>query len=162
MGVVAKNRSGLDLFDPAALLEAWSRGYDLQRSLFRIYRSPAEVPQIERRLADQREALSGRCALTLWSGAHHLLELEAAPPRLAVYWPGKPEQLAQALDLSERKGMTPVFVFQPYDESLLWGSRETSEHLTVVHPLQLYLDLCSGDKEELELADSVRSCLLPW
>ena len=64
--------------------------------------------------------------------------------------------------MSKRKGQTPVFVFQPYDESLLWGATETRDHLSVVHPLQLYLDLCSGDKEELELAESVRSRLLPW
>ena len=162
MGMVVKSHAGLDLFAPAELLEAWSQSYDLRRSPFRIYRSPAQVPEIETRLADQREALSGRWALTLWPGAHHVLALENRLPRVALYFSGRPEQLAQALGLSKRKGQTPVFVFQPYDESLLWGATETRDHLYVVHPLQLYLDLCSGDKEELELAESVRSRLLPW
>jgi len=162
MGVVAKSHAGLDLFTPAALLDAWSQSYDLQRSPFAIYRSSAEVAEIEERLVNQWEALSGRWALTLWSGAHHVLALEATSPRLALYWSGRPEQLAQALDLGKRGGKTPVFVFQPYDESLLWGASETGEHLPVVHPLQLYLDLCSGDAEEMELAEGVRSRLLPW
>lgn len=162
MGMVVKSRAGLDLFRPAALVDAWSQSYDMLRSPFCIYRSDAEVPEIERQLADQREALSGRWALTLWSGAHHVLALEAAPPRLAMYWSGKPAQLAQALDLSERNGKTPVFVFQPYDEGLLWQVREAEGRLSVVHPLQLYLDLCSGDAEELALAERVRSGLLPW
>jgi len=162
MGTVTKGRSGLELLGPAALLEAWSHSYDLQRSSFCLYRSWAQVPEIERRLADQRKALAGRWALTLWPGAHHLLGLEDAPLRLALYWSGKPERLAQALNLSERGGKTPVFVFKPYDGSLLWGSRRTSGRLTAVHPLQLYLDLCSGDAEELDLARRVRSALLPW
>ena len=162
LGMVTKSRAGLELFAPTALLEAWSQSYDLRRSAFSIYRSPAEVPEIEGRLVDQREALSGRWALTLWSGAHHALALESTLPRLAVYWSGRADQLAQALDLTARRGKTPVFVFRPYDESLLWGVKETSGHLSIVHPLQLYLDLCSGDTEELELAESVRSRLLPW
>jgi len=162
MEVVTKGRSGLELLAPAALLEAWSQSYDLQRSLFRVYRSWAQVPELERRLADQRKSLGGRWALTLWSGAHHLLSLEETPPRLAVYWSGKLEGLAQALGLSEHGGRTLIFVFRPYDESLLWGARKTGRRLTSVHPLQLYLDLCSGDAEELGLAGRVRSALLPW
>jgi len=161
-GIVTKSRAGLDLFAPSALLDAWSQSYDLRRSPFCIYRSPAQVPEIESQLADQREALAGRWALTLWSGAHHVLELETRPPRLALYWLGKPAQLARALGLSEHEGRVLVFVFQPYDESLLWGASESGEHLPVVHPLQLYLDLCSGDAEELALAERVRSRLLPW
>ena len=162
MGVLTKGRTGLDLFDAGGLLEAWAQGYDLRRSAFRVYRFEAEVADLEARLVEQREALGGRYALTLWSGARLLLAREDTSPHLALYWLGKPDQLAKNLGLCQEGGKTPVFVFQPCDESLLWGASEMSEGLFVVHPLQLYLDLGSGDAEELRLAKQVRERLLPW
>lgn len=162
MGAAAKNRSGLSLLSPGALLEAWAQSYDLRRNAFCTYRSWADVAEIEARLASHQEALGGPCVLTLWSGAHHLLQEEGKAPRLALYYQGKPEQLARALHLSPDQGKIFVFIFQPYDESLLWKATEMGNHLTVVHPLQLYLDLISGDEEELRLAQRVRERLLPW
>jgi len=162
MGVVAKNRGGLGLLRPGALLDAWAQSYDLRRNAFCIYRSMAGVSELETRLVGDGQALGGRPVLTLWSGAHHLLQEESDAPRLALYWQGKPESLAQTLELSSDEGKTFVFVFQPYDESLLWGITEEHGRPAVVHPLQLYLDLASGDEEELHLAQRVRKRLLPW
>lgn len=162
MGHVAKHRSGLSLLSPKALLEAWAQSYDLRRSAFCVYRSWADVSQIEARLAGYPQAQGGAWALTLWSGACHLLREESRAPRLALYYQGQPEQLAQELHLSPDQGKTFVFVFQPYDESLLWKASELGNRLAVVHPLQLYLDLSSGDEEELRLAQRVRERLLAW
>lgn len=162
MGLVAKHRAGLSLLSPKALLETWTQSYDLRRSAFCIYRSWAEVAQIEARLANYPQAPGGAWALTLWSGAYHLLQEESRAPRLALYYQGQPEHLATELHLSPDQGKTVVFVFHPYDESLLWKATEARNHLTVVHPLQLYLDLSSGDEEELRLARRVRERFLGW
>ncbi|MHB1296769.1 MAG: type IV toxin-antitoxin system AbiEi family antitoxin [Anaerolineae bacterium] len=160
--LLRKTRAGLTVYNPAALLAAWAQSYDLRRSPFRIYRSWADVRELERRIVDQGEACEGKLALTLWSAAYHLLDEENALPRLALYWDGAPEELAQCLHLSEEKGRTHIFVFQPYDASLFWGATKMENGLTVVNPVQVVLDLGSGDEEELHLAQRVRERLLPW
>lgn len=161
-GSVSKGRSGTDVYDPAALLEAWAERYDLRRSPFRTYRSWANIVALERRLVEHRETLEAQCALTLWSGAYDLLGWSSPTPRLALYWTGDPEMLARGLNLTEDQGKAYVFVFQPYDKSVLWGAKAGKSGLPVAHPVQLYLDLSSGDDEEVLLAQRVRERLLPW
>ncbi len=160
-GWVAKTRQGVSLLDAKGLLEAWANVYDLRNSPFIAYRAWDDPAILERRLV-QNKGLAGHYALTLWSGAHHLLGEVETPGHMALFWRGAPEDLAQALRLSRDVGKGYVFVFQPYDESLLWGAVQTAEGLMVAHPLQLYLDLGSGDERELALAQRVREALLPW
>jgi len=162
LGAVYKGRKGVSLQDPAALLDAWAEGYDLRASPFIAYRTWLDAAQFEQELARRREALAARYALTLWSAARYLLGDAETPAYVSLYWRGDPALLARALNLSPDVGKTYVFCFQPYDESLLWGRQETREGLGVVHPMQLYLDLNSGEEREAALAQRVRERLLPW
>jgi len=163
--LVTKGREGVTLADPGGLLDTWGESYDLRRSGFHIYRSWWRVEELEQRLASRATA-HGRSALTLWSGAGHVLVEDGSSPlsvpRLAFYWQGKLEPLVEVLNLDEVKGRTYVFVFEPYDDSVLWNARPAEGNLEVVHPVQLCLDLGSGDDMELELAQRVRSTLLGW
>jgi hypothetical protein len=160
-GLVVKSRSGLELFDPARLLDLWTERYDLRRSPLRTYRARGDVAQVEARLARQRAYLGERYALTLWSGAHQYLGGVGAD-NVALYWVDQPDDLVNLLGLHADLGSTYVFVFQPYDPSLLWEAKVSAAGLRSVHPLQLYLDLGSGDEQELELGRRVRERLLPW
>jgi len=159
--LVTKGRKGLSVTDSGRMLETWAESYDLRRSAWHIYRSWWGVEELEQRLA-QRCAAHGRGALTLWSGAGHLLAEGPSAPRLAFYWQGDLEPLIEIMNLDEVKGRTYVFVFEPYDDSVLWETRRIDGDLEVVHPVQLYLDLGSGDDPELELAHRVRANLLGW
>ncbi|MBN1401349.1 MAG: hypothetical protein JXA74_10965, partial [Anaerolineae bacterium] len=162
LGVVTKGRNGMDLFDPTGLLDMWSRHYDLKRNPFRIYRSQRSLSDLMARLVSRHDQFLNRYVLTLWTGANALLAEPERVSRLALYWMGSPEALVRALGLNEERGGTYVFVFQPYDESVYWGRRETGQQLLVAHPLQLFLDLNSGDQAELDLAQTVRERLLIW
>ncbi|MEA3408528.1 MAG: type IV toxin-antitoxin system AbiEi family antitoxin [Chloroflexota bacterium] len=161
-GFVTKNRSGLDLFDAGALLEAWSESYDIHRNTLRTYRAEASVSDLATRLAEQRDDLRDQYALTLWSGADRLLRQNRTTLHLALYWAGAVDHLLQRLQLSEDRGETYVFVFRPYDESLIWERKETEHGLLIAHPLQIYLDLASGDEQEQKLAGRLRARLLPY
>jgi len=161
-GFVTKDRSGLDLFDAGALLEAWSESYDIHRNTLRTYRAEISVSGLATRLAEQRYDLGDPYALTLWSGADRLLRQNRTTLHLALYWAGTADQLVRRLQLSEDKGQTYVFVFCPYDESLIWERKETEHGLLIAHPLQVYLDLASGDKKEQILAKRLRARLLPY
>ena len=159
--LITKGRGGLNVANPRVLLEAWAESYDLRRSAWHIYRSWWGVQELEQRLA-QRCSAHGRSALTLWSGAGHLLAENPAAPRLAFYWQGDTQPLIEIMNLDEAKGRTYVFVFEPYDDSVLWETRRIDGGLEVVHPVQLYLDLGAGDDAELALAQRVRAGLLGW
>ncbi len=161
MGAVSKSRKGVSLFNPADLLLKWAASYELRRSPFRTYRSDLSVAEIETALAVlEREGL-GRHALTLWSGAHHLLDDDTTRTRqVASYWTGDFCDLEEPLGLGD-SGQVTVFVFQPYSDGVLWEATER-DALIVVHPIQLYLDLGAGDERELALAERVRERLLPW
>lgn len=161
-GVLTKERTGVTLVKPGEMLDAWAQQYDLRRSVMRIYRAWDDVTGVERRLMGHRAELEGRYALTLWSGAGPLLGDEPQPAHVALYVRGPVEPVVRALNLSPDVGRTLVFIFQAYDEALLWGSGSTLAGLMVASPLQLYLDLGSGDDRELALAQRVRSRLLPW
>lgn len=161
-GYVTKDRSGLDLFDAGALLEAWSESYDIHRNTLRTYRTQTSVGNLATYLANQRDELTDSYALTLWSGADRLLRQNRTSLHLALYWAGAADQLVRRLQLSEDEGETYVFVFHPYDESLIWERKATEHGLFIAHPLQIYLDLASGDRDEQALAARLRSRLLPY
>lgn len=160
-GWLGKTRQGVSLLDAKGLLDAWANVYDLRNSPFIAYRAWEDWAILEQRLAGNKD-FAGRYALTLWSGAYHLLPGVETPAHMALFWRGALEELAQVLRLSRDVGKGYVFVFQPYDESLLWGAVKTAEGLAVAHPLQVYLDLGSGDERELALAQRVREALIPW
>ena len=162
MGAVTKERSGLDLFDPRRLLEAWSQSYDLRNNALATYRSALSPEEIQRILIEERAHLRHRYALTLWSAAQlRLPNMRQRTAYVALYWKDGVDELVDILHLNAEQGSTYVFCFQPYDDSLLWGM-EALNGLYVVHPLQLYLDLASGDDSEVRLAQRVRETLLDW
>lgn len=161
-GLVEKGRQGVSLTQPVRLLDAYAEHYDLQQNKMHTYRAWRRVPQLLQHLAGEAERLQGGYALTLWSAAHRLLQRQDEPPHLALYWNGSLDLLANILRLDEKVGRTYVFIFQPYDESLLWDARQTPDRLRFVHPLQLYLDLRCGDQTEQLLAQRVRTRLLGW
>jgi hypothetical protein len=159
LGAVSKSRRGLAVHDPTALLDAWAEGYDLRRNPFVIYRTRLAVEAIEGRLRDRG---GEEYALTLWSGMRQLLGEAERPKTVSLFWVGEMGAVESLLQLSRRGAPNYVFVFQPYDESLLWGAAVNDAGLRVVHPLQLYLDLGSGDEQEMALAQRVREALLPY
>jgi hypothetical protein len=162
IGAVTKDRSGLDLFDPRRLLDTWSQSYDLRNNNLATYRSALSPGEIQRILIEERAHLRHRYALTLWSAAQvRLPNMRQRTAYVALFWKDSVDELVNILHLDAEKGSTYVFCFQPYDDALLWGM-EALDGLYVVHPLQLYLDLASGDDSEVRLAQRVRETLLDW
>ncbi len=160
LGGVLKGRNGLSVMDPGLLLDAWSDRYDLRRSPFRTWRSDKDAELLQVELGSLRLSGDERYALTLWSGAQRLLPFDEPTNHLALYWSGEPPALAQRLRLSESVGRTAVFVFTPYDEGVFWEARRCRDGAIAAHPLQLYLDLASGDEKEVLLAQRVRERFL--
>ncbi len=160
LGLLVKGRAGLSVMDPDALLDAWSEEYDLHRSLFQVWRSDRDAGVLQDELGSWSLSSGAMHALTLWSGAQRLLPFDSAAPHLALYWDGDQAALAERLRLSATHGRTMVFVFRPYDQAVFWEAKRYRNGSVVAHPLQLYLDLASGDKDEVALAQRVRERFL--
>jgi hypothetical protein len=160
IGGIIKGRTGLSVLSPGLLLDAWTDRYDLRRSPFRAWRSDKDAGLLQIEMGGMRLQHHEHCALTLWSGAQRLLPFEESTNHVAMYWSGEPEALAERLRLSDSKGRTVVFVFQAYDEGVFWEAKRYRDGVTVAHPLQLYLDLASGDEKEMLLAQRVRERFL--
>ncbi|MHB1355840.1 MAG: hypothetical protein ACYCZF_07665 [Anaerolineae bacterium] len=160
-GIVTKTRKGVTLFDAQALLEAWEKVYQLNKSPYQVYHTSASASQVLDRIRSLPLKEPDDWALTLWSGALHLLDEAPEEARLALYWAGDVAECAERLHLGRAIGDTIILVFQPYDSSVLWQTTVLTTGVRVVNPLQLYLDLTSGDAEELGLARRVRSGFLP-
>jgi hypothetical protein len=160
MGMLIKGRGGLSVMDADMLLDAWSEKYDLKRSPFQTWRSDKDADLLQVELGSLSLEPEEKYALTLWSGVQRLLPFDAAMPHLAVYWSGDQRSLAERLRLSSSRGRTVVFVFTPYDDGVFWDARRYRDGATVAHPLQLYLDLASGDESEVSLAQRVRERFL--
>ncbi|MHB9033296.1 MAG: hypothetical protein ACYC6L_09635 [Anaerolineae bacterium] len=156
IGAVTKTRRGISLFNPALLQETWLKAYKINRNPFQVLRCKPNGVTV----GDLSKLNSPNWALTLWSGAAVLLGETVPLNRMAFYWFGSIPALMDRLHLGQESGEMTVFVFQPTDPSLLWESKEFLGGIRVVNPLQLYLDLASGDEEELELARRVRSRFL--
>ena len=160
MGLMIKGRSGLSVMDADALLDTWSEQYDLRRSMYQTWRSDKDPGLLQEELGSLSLAPDEMHALTLWSGANRLLPFDGSAPHLAVYWSGDQGALAERLRMTPSRGRTMVFVFTPYDEGVFWESRRYRDGTVVAHPLQLYLDLASGDKSEVALAQRIRERFL--
>jgi len=160
MGLLLKGRTGLTVMDGEALLDAWSEQYDLRRSLFQVWRSDKDPGLLQEELGSLTRGAERLHALTLWSGAQRLLPFDGSVAHLALYWSGEQRELAERLRLTPARGRTMVFVFSPYDEGVFWEARRYRDGSIVAHPLQLYLDLASGDEDEVRLAQRIRERFL--
>ena len=159
-GVVTKTRKGVALFNPRALLETWEKSYHFSRNPYQVYRTSVSAGKVVDRVKALPIKQPDDWALTLWSGAFELLKETPEEARLGMYWAGDVAECAERLHLGRVIGDTVVLVFQPYDLSVLWQTTALTNGVRVVSPLQLYLDLASGDAEELALARRVRSRFL--
>lgn len=155
LGAIVKSRKGIALLDPTCLLDAWVKSYRINRNPFLAYYGSATRFSVQ----DLARYGSSDWGLTLWSGAAVLLGETLPRARMAFYWTGDINKLVERLHLSRDKGDMLVLIFQPTDESLMWETRTYLGDIRVVNPLQLYLDLASGDEEELELARKIRKFL---
>jgi hypothetical protein len=162
LGAVSKTRQGASLFDPRILLAAWEKAYQVSRNPFQVFRTAEAAQGVIGRIKALQVTVPQDWALTLWSGAAALLGGAPKEMRLGLYWTGDIAECAERLHLERETGDTVVYIFHPYDPSILWQATIRADGAKIVNPLQLYLDLASGDAEELELARRVRSKFLSF
>jgi len=135
------------------LITEWAKNYRIERSITRDYYSLQPIPVMEAEAAEASRRIGVRLAFSGFSGA-----VRFAPAvryqRVTAY------VLGEVLPLMDRLGLKPVStganvtLIEPYDEGVLYGTREV-EGAPVVCPVQLYLDLSRTKGRGEEAASAI-------
>ena len=132
---------GLRSFDRAVLplIKEWSENYRLKRSASADFYSMKPIPETESLLVMAANELGGDLGFTAFSGGARLQPV-VRYQRVAAYYLGNSEQLAERAGLKRVDSGPNVTLLSPYDEGLLYGIQQIDQ-APVVSPVQLYLDL---------------------
>ena len=159
-GLVARDATGaVRAADPPRLLDAWRERYRFDRHRLRAGTVAARSGvELTRRIgtvfgsADVRHAFTGLAAAWGWDGF-------ASFRTVAVYGDTWPERSLDDLGFVEEPRGANLWVITPDDEGVFHGGA-TRDGVSLVHPVQTYLDLGAQAERASEAADHLRTHVL--
>lgn len=149
---LARGPGGFSLSEPAKLLAEWAANYDYERNTVQDFFSLDPIPQIESKLVDVCQD-SCKYALTGFSAAARMAPM-VRYQRATAYVIGSLDEVAGRMGLRRVTSGANVSLIKPYDEGVLWGSKEVDGAI-VVFALQAYLDLLNFRGRGEEAAEAV-------
>jgi hypothetical protein len=139
--------------DPTRLLREWSEHYAPARTGESHFEIGGPLFDAERRLADACKGLNVPYALTQFSGAFRITD-SVRLRRATIYLEDRVEEVLSSLKWPRVERGGKVTIWRPYDVSVFWGTRQV-DGMTVVSPLQLYLDLVAAGEEGHAAAETI-------
>lgn len=139
---------GFSLRNPEILLKEWSENYSFRKNQVHQFYTLDRLIDFEHRLGEVCNQESIRYGLTGFSGAaRHAPAVRYQ--RAMAYINGDMDRLILLLGLKPVQTGANVSLLIPYDEGVYYGSQEV-DGISVIHPIQIYLDLkgISGRGEE--------------
>lgn len=131
--------AGLLLKDPESLLSEWSKNYNSRKNVPRSYYTLKSIAELEDDLAKTCEGEGTTYALTGFSGAARYAP-SVRYQRVMAYVSRDVESIAKILSLKEVASGANVTLFTPYDEGVLYDTRQI-DGICIASPVQIYLDL---------------------
>jgi hypothetical protein len=150
---ILKKQEGFVISAPEQLLSEWSENYTFRRNKIRNFYSLKSVSEIEADLADICNKKGLNYALTGFSGAARLAPA-VRYKRGFAYLDGSDEDIPMLLGLKEVPSGANVTLLIPYDEGVLYGTREFAG-IRIASPVQIYLDLIGFRGRGEEAADAI-------
>lgn len=151
------DKGGLRLTQPENVLRDWGDQYAYDRNLSFDFYSAADPRETESRLARYLSQKGFRYAFTSFS-AHALLIPEADYSRVSAYIDTDMDtdvaRTAKDLSLKPVLKGASVTLLMPHDDGVFFGARE-KEEITVVSPIQAYLDVKSSGDEGMAAAEDL-------
>jgi hypothetical protein len=146
---VREESQGLRLSEPGSLLHNWAENYDGRRHHARDFYSMESVEELEGRLATEGPS----CALTGLSGAARMAPF-VRYQRATAYVSGSVDNVAQRLGAREVSSGAILRLIEPCDDGVFYGVHDV-DGVSVVSPVQLYLDVRSTPGRGEEAADAL-------
>lgn len=131
--------NGIELTRPGKLVVDWAAVWARRREHLKSYFTLARLADAERQMADFARQRDRQFALTGAAGAWRLAPM-VRYNRTQAYWQGDPDELAKALGLKATEAGANVQIMAPRDDGVFFDKEEV-DGVSVVSPLQLYLDL---------------------
>jgi hypothetical protein len=131
--------AGLLLKDPESLLSEWSENFNSRKNAPKNYYTLKSIAEMEADLAKTCEGEGTAYALTGFSGAARYAP-SVRYQRVMAYVSRDVESIAKILSLKEVASGANVALFTPYDEGVLYGTRQI-DGICIASPVQVYLDL---------------------
>jgi hypothetical protein len=152
----------IQVADPALLLEAWREGYHLQTKVWRRFHLPARSgEELQTQVVKAFASRTLPYALTGLAAAWAYTRF-AAFRLVSLYVPTlEGEDLLRRLGGEETERGANLWLMVPKDEGTLHLVRDL-EGVSVVSPLQAFLDLKDHPERASEAAEALRSEFLPW
>lgn len=135
---LTRTEAGLLIDAPAQLLAEWRANYRFSRSAARNYYTLKSVTEIEGDLAQICQRQNIRYALTGFSAAARYAP-SVRYQRAMAYVEKDMDQVASLLSLKEVSSGANVTLLHPYDEGVMYASRQWDE-VQIAAPIQVYLD----------------------
>lgn len=145
--------NGFSLTQPLELLKEWSENYNYRRNRIAEYYTMLGVSDFEYRLGEVCAQRNIRYSLTGFSGAARLAPM-VRYQRAMAYIQGNLDRLKTELEIKPVTSGANVMLLTPYDEGVLYGSRDMAG-LRVVSPVQVYLDLIGYRGRGVEAAEAI-------
>jgi hypothetical protein len=136
---ITSGDAGFLLNAPELLLAEWAENYDFRKNPARNYYTLKTISEFEADLAIVCDELGIPYALTGFSAAARYAP-SVRYQRSMAYVSRNVDEIAGGLSLKEVSSGANVTIMTPYDEGLLYGSRQI-DGIRVAAPVQAYLDL---------------------
>ena len=152
-GWIAEGDKGFRLTHPQDLLKDWAENYTYRKNTVRDFYSMKHTAEIEEALSHACRELGITYAFAGFSGACRIAP-SVRGQRVMLYVSAIPKALLDHVGLKEVPSGANVNLMIPYDEGVYYGAREV-EGLTIVCPVQLYLDLKAHRGRGEEAAEAI-------
>ncbi len=139
--LLKKEPAGFKVTDPERLLMKWSEKYSVRKNVWSDYYLPADVSEIEGKIAKSLDEQNQRYAFSLFSAARKVAPF-ARYQRVFVYLDDDPSRLVEDLGMKQVDSGPNVTLLEPYDEGVFYGGKQIDGQY-IVGMIQLYLDLAS-------------------
>ena len=145
--------AGLLLNDPDSVLADWSGNINFKKNIPKNYYTLKSIAEIEADLAKTCEAGGIAYALTGFSAAARYAPA-VRYQRAMAYVSRDVEKIAEILALKEVTSGANVTLLIPYDEGVLYGTRQIGG-ICIASPVQVYLDLIGVKGRGEEAAEAI-------
>jgi hypothetical protein len=152
---------GLQLHNPANLLDEWRDHYRFKRNRAARFYSPLDLDTLK----DRFRSLGPHCGqLGRWGAlasftAASVLAPYVRQPRFFAYWRGERAALDAALELKPVDSGDNVVIYDPYDDGVFYPFEGVADAVT--GPLQTYLDVSASPARGEDAAEAIRERYLP-
>ncbi len=152
---------GLQLHNPANLLDEWREHYSFRRNRAARFYSPLDLDTLKERFRSlgPHDGQPRRWGALASFTAASVLAPYVRQHRFFAYWRGERAAIETALELTPVDSGDNVVIYDPYDDGVFYPFEGVADAVT--SPVQTYLDVSASPARGEDAAEAIRERYLP-